>query len=243
MLNTQFTCVEFSRSIIPPPPPRISTKRKRTHASPCSLCSVSSRLNLPCNEARRSSLKNSLTVVVPIDLEQLRIQKRSQEHSSLLDTLRIYIRFGGDPLSGIVETFTRSTSSQESNDSQSLRNSNFLSKKSPWQSDFPALFVDQIKGDQRWYIGARCGYCQERRRFPFSSMPLSLPSALPLFNYVMKKRSLTMFLLEGFAINQSPRERTGVQQQQKQRECPRCRAAVARIPMLHRCWMLSWNMQ
>lgn len=76
-------------------------------------------------------------------------------------------------------------------------------------------------------------------RFPFFLLRL-----LPLFDYVKEKRCLLVSLLEeGFVIDQSPRERTGVQKQQEQRECPRCRAAVARVAVLHGRWMFSCNKQ
>jgi len=40
-------------------------------------------------------------------------------------------------------------------------------------------------------------------------------------------------LLQYLVIDQSPREGAGVQEQQEQRERPRGRAAIARVPVLH----------
>lgn len=40
-------------------------------------------------------------------------------------------------------------------------------------------------------------------------------------------------LLQRLVIDQSPREGAGVQEQQEQRERPRGRAAVTRVPVLH----------
>lgn len=47
------------------------------------------------------------------------------------------------------------------------------------------------------------------------------------------KLSAVTLLLQRLVIDQSPREGTGVQEQQEQRERPRGRAAVAGVPVLH----------
>lgn len=50
---------------------------------------------------------------------------------------------------------------------------------------------------------------------------------------VWVKLSAVTLLLQRLVIDQSPREGTGVQEQQEQRECPRGCAAVTGVPVLH----------
>lgn len=76
-----------------------------------------------------------------------------------------------------------------------------------------------------------------------SSLAPSYQAPLPLSDYVKEKRRSVSFLLHATVIDQSPRERTGVQKQQEQRERSRRCTAVARVSVLHRRWMLSCNMQ
>ena len=62
---------------------------------------------------------------------------------------------------------------------------------------------------------------------PFPHHPRRRP------DLVWVKLSAVTLLLQCLVIDQSPREGAGVQEQQEQRERPRGRAAVARVPVLH----------
>lgn len=69
------------------------------------------------------------------------------------------------------------------------------------------------------------------RPTPWSLPPSRHPRRRPDLAWV--KLSAVTLLLQRLVIDQSPREGAGVQEQQEQRECPRGRAAVAGVPVLH----------
>ena len=76
-----------------------------------------------------------------------------------------------------------------------------------------------------------------RPSFPGLSFSVHHPRRRP--DLVWVELSAVTLLLQCLVIDQSPREGAGVQEQQEQRERPCGRAAIARVPVLHGCRMLS----